>query len=253
MPKRHTKKWKEQSLAQLKELAEHYPVVSICSLEGTPAKILQTMRKKLAGKAVIITAKKRIIEKMVKETRLKETGLEKQLEKGTAIIFSKMPSMELAIFLKKNSIPAMPKQGQLSPIDITVPAGDTGLAPGPALSDLKAVGINAKIQGASIFIQNDTVICRQGQPITKAILSVLTKLDIKPTRIGMALKAAIEENILFTKEALNINPEETAEQIAKAYNQAMAIALESQYFTPKTTELLIAKSVRQANAISEKI
>ena len=38
--------------------------------------------------------------------------------------------------------------GDIAPVDIIVPAGDTGIPPGPAIGTLTKAGIKASIQGS---------------------------------------------------------------------------------------------------------
>ena len=80
--------------------------------------------------------------------------------KSVAVIFTEMTPFRLYAFLKKNKGKAAAKEGQLAPNDIIVPAGDTGLPPGPALSDLKGAGLQVKIQGPTIEITEDKVVAK---------------------------------------------------------------------------------------------
>lgn len=57
--KKHVLKWKQAHLSELKKLLPEYSVIGIATLEGFPAALFQTLRKKLQGKAVIKVSKTR--------------------------------------------------------------------------------------------------------------------------------------------------------------------------------------------------
>lgn len=248
--KRHTRNWKETHANELRKLFDSYEIIGIADLSGFPAGLFQAMRKKLHGKAVIKVVKTKVAKKALGESRLSGKGLENKLEGSLAIIFTKMNPFELFAFLKKNKGSIAAKEGQIAPFDIVVPAGDTGLPPGPALSDLKAAGLNARIQGSTIVIPNDTVVTKKGQAITKPVAGTLSKLDIKPMKVGLNLVCVLEKEEIYSAETLDIDTEKMFRDFGLAYMQAIELAIEAQYFTPLVTEKMIERCQRQANAIS---
>ena len=247
----HTLKWKEAQLAEVKGLVSKYSVIGIANLEGFPAALFQTLRKKLAGKAVIKVSKTRVIKKALEEANLSSSGLLDITKGSVGIVFTDMNAFELYNFIKRNKGSAMAKEGAIAPEDIVVPAGDTGLPPGPALSDLKAAGLNVRVQGATIAVAQDKTVAKKGEAVSKPVANVLAKLDIKPLKVGLKISGVFENGELFKAEVLDIDSEQVFNDIVRAVQYAVNLSVETAYPTEKTIELILSKAVRQANALKE--
>jgi len=245
----HTLAWKKEQLAELEQLIKQYPIVLVADIEGFPASLFQQIRKKLSKEAVIKVTKTRVLLKA-----LENAGEKKKLNEfvsgSCAVIFTNKNPFELFSYLKKNKGSTFEKEGMVAENDIIVPAGDTGLPPGPALSDLKAAGLPVKMQGPTIQISEDKVVTKKGAAVDKKVANVLAKLDIKPIKIGLNIKAAYEEGIIYLKDTLDIDTEQIAAQVSLASSASFQLALEIGYLTPQTTELLLGKAFHSAKAVA---
>ncbi|MDO8647773.1 MAG: 50S ribosomal protein L10 [Candidatus Diapherotrites archaeon] len=248
--KSHTKAWKHSELEKVKKLVESYPVIAIASLEGFPAKLFAQIRKKLHGKAEVHVSKVRVIQKALEASKLKDSKLKELAEGSIAIIGTSMNPFELFGYLKKSKGSMAAKAGMLAPFDLMVPAMDTGLPPGPALSELKAAGLNVRIMGSTISVVEDKVVTKQGVAVTPAVASVLQKLDIRPIKVGLNLVAVFENNEIFMASVLDIDEEQTLENIAQAFNNALNVAVFAGIFNNESTPIMIQKAFREAKAVS---
>ena len=248
--KTHTLKWKHQQRAELTELFNSYPVIAIADLDRFPANLCSQLRKKLHPNAVVKVSKARVVQKAIEQSKLKGSGLADNVQGSVGVIFSKMNPFELYAFIKKNKGSAFAKEGMLAPEDITVPAGDTGLPPGPALSDLKAAGLNVRPMGATIHVIEDKVVTKKGQPVTKPVASTLAKLNIKPIRIGLKLRGALEKGLMYRSEVLDIDIDQVFQDFVLAHAQAFNLAIHISYLAPETTPVLIRKAAREALAVA---
>jgi large subunit ribosomal protein L10 len=247
--KRHILKWKQAQFSEIKKIASQYKVIAIADLTNFPADLFQGIRKKLQGKAIVKVSKTKVIKMALEGANLKSTELIPIVSGSVAIIFTNMDSFELYGLLKRNKGRVSAKAGSIAPLDIVVPAIDTGLPPGPALSDLKAAGLEVRVQGSTIAIIKDKVVAKKGEAITKPVASVLAKLDIKPIKVGLNIIACYEEGQLFLPIVLDIDSEQVFAQIVRAVQNAVNLSVEIVYPTKETIELILAKAVRQANAI----
>ena len=246
----HSRKWKEAQAAELKELANKYPVIAVASLENFPGALAKDLRKKLQGKAVIKVSKTRIVLRALKDSKADLKGLEEHISGNIAVIFSELNPFELYAFLKRNSVSMPAKAGVVAPDDILVPAGDTGLPPGPALSDLKAAGLKTVMQGPTISIAEDKVVSKKGETISGAIAGALSKLGIKPVKVRLSVKACIEKGQVFLGEVLNIDVDKVRQDFTVGARNALSLAVETAYFTKETAELLVSKGFKNAKAIA---
>ncbi len=239
----HTIAWKEKEVKELRELLDKYPVIGIASLKGFSANLFASVRKLLSDKAVVKVSKTRIFLKALNESKLKDSGLKDYSSDSIAVIFTELNAFELFSLLKKNKGDAPAKAGMISPIDLIVPAGDTGLPPGPALSDLKAAGLKVKMTGGTIEVTDDTVVCHKDHVVSEPVASVLSKLNIRPIKIGLNLKAVYENKEILLPEVLDIDEEQVFSDFASASQNAFNLALNIAYTTKETIPLLLTKAI----------
>lgn len=243
----HVAEWKKKAVADLEEMIKAHPVIAVSSIESLPASQFQEIREKLRDKAVIRVAKLKLLKLAFENSGVKGIGqLEGHMEGPTAIIFSDVNPFKLSSFLKKSKSRAPAKSGQTAPIDIVVPKGDTGLPPGPALGDLKAAGINARIDGGSIKVMKDSIVAKAGDTLTEEQASALTKLGLKPMEVGMSIEVALEDGMIFTSEILDISEEETITNMQKAYMAGFNLAFNAGYFMKENIENFLQKAFAEA-------
>ena len=82
-------------------------------------------------------------------------------------------------------------------MDVIVPPKNTGIAPGPMLTEFKENKIPTKIDQGTIWIQKETTPVRKGESISTKLAALLGKLDIKPIEAKIVLNSALSEGILF--------------------------------------------------------
>lgn len=246
----HSRKWKESQVQLLQQLADKYPVIAVASLKNFPAPLAKELRKRLQGKAVIKVSKTRVFTKALKQSKTDTGALAKHVKGSVAVIFSEMNPFELYAFLKRNSVSMPAKAGVIAPDDIVVPAGDTGLPPGPALSDLKEAGLKTLIQGPTISIAEDKVVARKGETISAGVAAALSKLAIKPVKVSLKVVACFEKGQVFLANVLDIDAEKVKKDFGKAASDAFNLAVEVAYFTKETMPALIAKAFKNAKSLS---
>jgi large subunit ribosomal protein L10 len=209
------------------------------------------LRKRLAGEAVIVVAKTRVVQRAFAESGVDTSKLDPYVKESIAVIFSKKNPFELFSFVKKNKGNAFAREGDIADKEIIIQAGDTGLPPGPALATLKGVGLKVKVAGSTISISEDKVVVKKGEKVSLAVADVLSKLSIKPMKIGMKIIGVLskEENEFYQAAVLDVDEEELFEKFVVAYKSALNLAVNAEYFTEESVELLVMKAQREANAI----
>jgi len=245
----HTRKWKESQLGSLKELVSKYNVIAVADIRLFPASLFMQIRKRLHGKAVIRVSKTKVVRKAL-EGHHNAARLTDFAQDNCAIIFTNMNPFELFGFLKKNKGKVAAKVGAIADDDIIIPAGDSGLPPGPALSDLKGAGLKVAVQGATIAIMEDKVVTKKGEAISPAVAGTLSKLNIMPFKVGMKLIAAIEGDQLFKAEILDIDTEKVFENFMNAHRGAFNLAVNASITNKATIEHLVAKAFRETKAVA---
>ncbi len=246
---RHTMQWKQSQVQELTSLLNNYDVVALADLNEFPTSLFQQVRKKLNGKAEFRVSKTRILQKALENSKFKKLS-DKASGKSVAIIFSKLNPFELYSIIKKNKGSVFAKEGMIAENDIVIPAGDSGLPPGPALTDLKAVGLQVKVAGPTIEIMKDKTVVKAGEEIDFKTANVLSKLDIKPIKIGLTIIAVQEKDDVFLAKVLDIDEEQVFNNFVTAQQKAFNLAFNAIYFCNATTELLLQKAFKEAKTVS---
>ncbi len=236
--------WKPREVEELAEKMSRSKVVGIVSIENIPSRQLQRMRKSLRGRAEIKVSKKNLIIMAFEKARL--NGMADYLNGSLGILFSDSNPFKLNKIIESEKMSAPPKAGSISPQDIIVPAGDTSLPPGPVIGDLQRANIKAKIGGGKIVVTEDSLVVKKGEIISTEVASALTRLGIEPIEIGLVLKAAYENGIIYTSEVLHIDDEETISKIQNAYMNSLNLAMNAGVYNETTIPLLIADAHRKA-------
>jgi large subunit ribosomal protein L10 len=245
----HTKKWKHSEVTRLEQLAKQYPVIGVADLSGFPANLHGSLKVKLAGKAVVTVSKRKVIQRALKNAGV-DAKLTDGLKGSTAVLFSKINPFELYALVKQSSGKVAAKEGQLAPEDLIIPAGDTGLPPGPALSDLKGAGLNVRVQGSTIAVVEDKIVTKKGQPITAPVVNVLGKFGIKPIKLRLHLASVVEGDQLYLASTLDIDEEAVFAQFVKAEQQSFNLAVNAIILNDKSTPIIVTKAFREAKQVA---
>ena len=185
--------------------------------------------------------------------RSKKPGIEKLSEKITGpnvIILTNMNPFKLSLLLDMRKIMVAAKAGDVAQNDIVVRAGNTGMPPGPAMSNMRELGIQTKIELGSVFVVRDTVVAKKGDVVSPNLASMLSKLGIKPLEVGLSLNAAYNEGVILTGDQLHLDLEDTREQLQTAWNHAFSLAFEAGYPTHETIALLLRKAYSEAKSLA---
>jgi len=241
--KREPNKRNVKTVEDLKNLIETKKTILIASIKNLPASQFQEISKKLRGKAIVKVPKKNLILRAL-DSSSKEAikDLKEKLEDSIAILFSDLDSFELAGELSSNKSPAKAKAGQEAPEDIEVSAGPTDLVPGPAISELGALGIQIQIEKGKITIKEPRVIAKEGEKISSGAADVMNKLDIKPFSVGFIPLCAFDNEEGKFYAELKIDKEATLEELKTFYSKALSFAVEIGYSNENTIKFLIGKA-----------
>lgn len=251
MTSRQIPEKKLNSVRDLEELVKNKKTILICSIKNIPASQFQIISKNLRGKAIIKVPKKNVIFRALDSSGGEAGIIKEQVRENFAVLFSDLDSFELALELVKNKTPAGAKAGQDAPEDVEIPAGPTDLMPGPAISELGALGIPTQIQEGKIAIKSPTVIVKQGEKISETAASIMNKLEIRPFSIGFEPLAAFDthENKLYSD--VKVDQEQTLELLKEAFGRALPFAVEIGHVSDDTIKFLLAKAAGHENALGK--
>jgi large subunit ribosomal protein L10 len=247
--------YKVERKEKIKELFEKYDVIGICDMEGIGAKQLQGLRKKLKDTALIRMDKNTLIIRSLEEIKDKKKNIDKLTEYvkvSVALILTDMSPFKLSNILDKSKTMTSAKPETICPVEILVPAGNTGFPPGPVISELGDVGLPTRVESGTIWITKDTVVAKPGDIISKKLALVLKRLNIEPIEVGLSLDVAYDDGLILTEDILSTEPEKYLHEIQEAQAQALNLAVYASITTPETINILLRKAYTQASNLAIK-
>ncbi len=244
-------KKKTQMYQQLQELPKKYKVLALVRMEKVRASQLLPLRKKFKGEVEIFSIKDKVAKKALE--KLDVPGIKDMIEKLTGqclFMFTNMSPFKLNVLLGKNKILLLARAGDNASMDVVIPAKNTGVAPGPILTEFKEANVPTKIDQGTIWITKDTVAAKKGEPINAKLAILLGKLDIKAVEAGISLSNALEEGLLYSKEELTIDVEKFREELARAHQEAVSLSIEAAYVTKDNVEQILAKAAQGGRSVA---
>ena len=242
---------KAQMYQQMQELPKKYSVTALVRMEKVRASQLLPLRKKLQGEVEIVSIKDKIAKKAFE--KLDVPGAEKMKEMLTGqcvFMFTNMSPFKLNVLLGKNKVLLVARGGDTASIDVVVPPKNTGIAPGPMLTEFKDNKIPTKIDQGTIWILKETTPVKKGEVISTKLAALLGKLDIKPIEARIVLNSALSESILFSEEELVVDVDAFRDKIAQANQNALALSTEIAYVTEDNIAQILAKASQAGISLS---
>ena len=244
-------KRKAQMYQQLQELPKKYKVLALVRMEKVRASQILPLRKKLKDQVEFVSIKDKVAKKALE--KIDVPGIKKMIEEISGqclFMLTNMSPFKLNVLLAKNKIMMPARGGDIASMDVVVPAKNTGVAPGPMLTDFKEAKIPTKIDQGTIWITKDTIPVKKGEVIPEKLAALLGKLDIKPVEAGISLYSALEEGLQYTKDELVIDVEKFREELIKAHHEALSLSIEAVYVTPDNVEAILSKAAQSARSVS---
>lgn len=248
----HASPAKRREVQELVRVLTSNPVVAVAGIESIPSPSIQKIRKNLRSDATIRVSKNTLIQIALQEAGKQQPGLEQLADKirgPTAVIATKLSPFKLYRRLESSKAKAPAKGGELAPEDIWVRKGETAFKPGPIVGELQKAGIPAKIDQGKVVIASDKLLVRAGDKIPQPVAAALTRLEVFPLVIGMDVRAAYEQGMIYDQAVLRVDEKVLMERITTAIRQAFNLSINAAFPTKQTIPHMLAKAHREALAL----
>ena len=244
--------WKKEAIAQLQELLEKYPVIAAADLTKVRSSQIHELRKRLRDRVSMVVTKNNLLRKSVElsanQGRVGE--FVKDLQGSNILLFTDVNPYNLIILLDKSKVRVPAKGGDIATGEIMIPAGNTGIPPGPVISEFGEIKVQTRIEGGSIWVAKDSIVARKGDLITPKMASVLSKLNLKPMEAGLTLATAFDNGTILRAEDLVLDIGAYRQDVLSAVRNAFGLSLEAGYVTPENAPRIIRKGMNEAIAIA---
>jgi len=245
---------KEKVVKELANKIKNARTLMIVSVKALPSKQFQEIKKSVREHADIKVAKKNIMLRAIKMVGKESIlELESQIKENCAFAISDIEGFELAGILLSKKTPVFAKAGQIAQCDIEVKDGPTSLVPGPAISELGALGIQISVEGGKIAIKKAKIVAKTGDVISVNAAAMFQKLNIQPFSIGLEPVCLYDIKTEKIYSNIKIDPEGVSQELASAASRALGFAQKLGYYCKETIGYFLARANMNAHALNIKI
>jgi large subunit ribosomal protein L10 len=233
------------------DLLKRYDVIAAADLYKVQSGMLMDLRKSLRGQLEIKTVKNTLMRiSMEKAEKPQTKEFIKAVEGQNMFLFTNGNPFKLAMNLEKSKVESFAKAGDKALKELTIPAGNTGISPGPMISKFGGLGIKTRIEAGNIWVVGDTVVAETGDEITADMADLLQRLGIKAAQSGLSLKAVYERGTIIPGSELVLDVPSYRKQLMDAAGGAFQVALRGEYVTAATAPTLVTMALQNAKRVA---
>merc|ERR1712232_1546498 len=147
---------------------------------------------------------------------------------NVGLLFTDSDLSELRDIIKEQKVAAPAKAGAISPINVTIPAGDTGLEP-TQTAFLQALNIATRLNKGQIQIQAPVQLIKTGEKVGASQATLLQKLKIHPFSYGLGVISIYDDGSVYAPEVLDFNYDSLSKRIATCATRIAQVSLQIGY------------------------
>jgi len=244
--------WKANYFTKLENLLEDYPKCFIVGADNVGSKQMQEIRIALRGKAVVLMGKNTMMRKAIRGYMEKNPDLERLLphiKMNVGFVFTNEELITIRDLLLANKKAAPAKAGALAPVDVTIPAQNTGMGP-EKTSFFQALQIPTKITKGTIEIIQDVPIIKVGDKVGASEATLLNMLKISPFTYGLLIQKVYDNGSIFDPEILDITDEDIKQKFMAGVANVAAVCLTINYPTIASVPHSIVNGMKNLLAVA---
>jgi len=228
-----TRAEKEVYFVKLKELLTKYSSIFLVNVDNVGSNQMHQIRQALRGKGVVLMGKNTMVRRALRTILTENPQYERLLPhiKGNiGFVFTDKDLKEVREIIVANKVAAPARAGAFAPLDVTVPASNTGMEPGKT-SFFQALGIPTKIARGTIEIVSDVKVVTAGTRVGTSEATLLNMLNISPFTYGMTVVQIYDSGTTFSPDVLDVDESELIDRFMSAIKTIASISLAVKYPT----------------------
>merc|ERR1711950_109243 len=199
--------------------------------DNVGSKQMQQIRMSLRGHAVVLMGKNTMMRKAIRGHLGQNPKLEQLLPHivgNVGFVFTKEELIDVRDMLLENKVEAPARAGAIAPLDVTVPAQNTGLGP-EKTSFFQALNIPTKIAKGTIEIIADVKLIKTGDKVGMSDSTLLNMLGISPFTYGLIVKKVYDSGTLLDPQILDITDDDIKQKFMAGVRNVAALSLKIGY------------------------
>ncbi|KAJ2865896.1 ribosomal protein P0 (A0) (L10E) [Coemansia aciculifera] len=238
---------------KLETLLTTYQSIFIVNVDNVGSQQMHMSRRALRGEAEVLMGKNTMVRralKMLVPTHPQLESLMPFVRGNVGFVFTNNPDLkEMREKIVSNRVAAPARAGAIAPVDVFVPAGNTGMEPGQT-SFFQALGIPTKIARGTIEITGDVHLVKVGDKVGASEAALLNKLNISPFTYGMSVVQIYDNGNVFSPAVLDITEEDLVKSVIAGITTIATISLAANYLTLPAVPHLVINEFKDILAIS---
>ncbi|KAF9328219.1 ribosomal protein P0 (A0) (L10E) [Podila minutissima] len=243
---------KEEYFQKLKTYLEEFNSIFIVNVDNVGSNQMHEIRKALRGDAKILMGKNTMVRRAIRILQVENPDYEKLMPSvrgNIGFVFTNCDLKTIRDKVLTNRVKAPAKAGALAPIDVFIPAGNTGMEPGKT-SFFQALGVPTKIARGTIEIINDVHLIKVGFRVGASEAALLNMLNISPFTYGLTVVQVYDNGTVFHPSVLDIEEDALVAQFVAGIKNIAAISLQIGYPTVASIPHSIINSYKNLLAVS---
>lgn len=233
-------------------LLDEYPKCFLVGADNVSSKQMQQIRMSMRGFGVVLMGKNTMMRKAIRGHMNNNPDLERLLPhiKGNiGFVFTSGDLIEVRDKLLENKVAAPARAGAIAPVDVIVPAQNTGLGP-EKTSFFQALAIPTKISRGTIEIINDVKLLKPGDKVGASESTLLNMLKISPFTYGLEIEQVYDQGTVFSPEVLDITDDDIRAKFMEGVRNVASVCLQIGYPTVASVPHSIVNGFKNLLAIA---
>jgi len=243
---------KEAYFNKLKDLIQDYKSILIVTVDNVSSQQMHEIRIALRGQGIVLMGKNTMVRRALKGFMADMPEVEKLLPHvrgNIGFVFTNADLKETRDKITSNRVAAPARPGAIAPLDVYVPAGNTGMEPGKT-SFFQTLGIPTKIARGTIEITSDIKVLEVGSKVGASECALLNMLNISPFTYGMGISQIYDDGQTFAPSVLDIEESQLLKAFATATTTIAAISLAAGYPTLPSVMHSVVNSYKNILAVA---
>eukprot|EP01090_Pellita_catalonica_P016252 TRINITY_DN45_c0_g1_i2.p1 TRINITY_DN45_c0_g1~~TRINITY_DN45_c0_g1_i2.p1 ORF type:complete len:338 (-),score=92.67 TRINITY_DN45_c0_g1_i2:53-1066(-) len=203
--------------------------ILIVTADNVGSKHMQSIRAELRGKATLLMGKNTLMRKAMRQYAEDHPEIEiliNHVNGNCGLVFvnddNDLASIRKTII--SNKIGAYAKVGSVSPCDVIVPKGNTGMDPGKT-SFFQALAIPTKINRGKVEISSDVHLLSPGVKVSQSAAVLLQMMDIKPFSYYLQVNTVYDNGSVFDPSILDFTDDDILAQFRLGVSRVAALGV----------------------------
>ena len=222
---------KTEYFERLKGYFGKYTRVFIVNANNVGSFQIQQVRMAFRGIAEVIFGKNTMMRKVLDQFISENEGhpmasLKEHLQGNVGLIFTNDPDLgRIKDIIVTNIVPAPARSGSVAPVNVVVPAGNTGMDPGQT-AFFQALNIATKITRGLVEIINDVNLIEIGERVSPGQAALLKRLNIMPFSYGLKITQVYDNGATFDAKVLMLTADLLEEKLMGHVQSVSALCME---------------------------